>query len=122
MPAHGEPTPFIIAQPKGSPTQPPPQDSVFLDQISEGSLLPSPRRTLRFPWINVPSLNALEELFETTKILANRLGRFTSEGHRHDRAHSAGRWRVLKVNEDLSTFVPNATAHRPVRWRNRDSS
>ena len=39
-PAHGETTPFVIAQPKAPSAQLPPQDSVFFDQISQGRLLP----------------------------------------------------------------------------------
>jgi hypothetical protein len=33
--AHGEPTPFIIAQPKAPPTQLPSQDAILLDQIGQ---------------------------------------------------------------------------------------
>ena len=40
LPAHGEPTPFVIGQPKAPPTQLTPEDSVFFDQIGQRRLLP----------------------------------------------------------------------------------
>ena len=40
VPAHGESTPLIIAQPKAPPTQLPPQDSILFDQVGQGLLLP----------------------------------------------------------------------------------
>jgi hypothetical protein len=39
VPTHGEPTPFVIAQPKALPTQLTPQDSILFDQIGQGFLL-----------------------------------------------------------------------------------
>ena len=39
LPAHGEPTPFIISEPKAPPTQLTPEDSVFFDQIGQRRLL-----------------------------------------------------------------------------------
>ena len=39
VPAHGEPTPFVIGQPKALSTQLTPQDSIFFNQIGQGLLL-----------------------------------------------------------------------------------
>ena len=39
VPAHGEPTPFVIGQPKASPTQLTPQDSILFNQTGQGVLL-----------------------------------------------------------------------------------
>jgi len=40
VPAHGEPTPFVIAQPQAPSTQLTSKDSILFDQIGQGLLLP----------------------------------------------------------------------------------
>ena len=36
VPAHGEPAPFVIAEPQPPPTQLTPKDSILFDQIGQG--------------------------------------------------------------------------------------
>src|SRR4051812_20496490 len=39
VPAHGQPTPLVIAQPQAPSPQLPPQDAILFDQIRHGLLL-----------------------------------------------------------------------------------